>query len=441
MWIVKRDKAGRLSWKHGKTRGGTNNIAQLRRTIKSASVAYYNGSNPTMTDAQFDKLHGELEALSPNDRALISVGSSVRGASHALPHPMQSLDKAKSGTGKLDRWKLNHPGPYCVSDKLDGASAMLVLSRRGGQVRMYTRGDGKRGSDITHLISHVLPPRASISKIAPAGAHGDVAVRGELLVETGKSATGSKRYANARSHANGLVLRSAPSTASEVRDLRPLTFVAYEVVSPRMDKASQFRTLCAAGFRVVPHRFTRSATEPEMALEFKKRRQSSVFDIDGIVIEAAGVHTLSASNPKYAIAFKDPSASETRESVVVRADWKLTQTRKLVPTVVFQPVVIQGVTIQARDWPQCAQVDVSRHRCGCSGGGRACERCHTQHSQSYSAREEGFCTGRAIQVGRKLCALCTTVKRARAAMSRSNLASSDPAFQALRLSSAPLVRP
>ncbi|KAG1668737.1 hypothetical protein FOA52_014283 [Chlamydomonas sp. UWO 241] len=68
-----------------------------------------------------------------------------------LPIYMGSLDKIKNDPKALERFKSAFD-KFVVSDKLDGVSALLV-SDGDGRMKMYTRGDGTYGQDVSHLLS------------------------------------------------------------------------------------------------------------------------------------------------------------------------------------------------------------------------------------------------------------------------------------------------
>ena len=67
---------------------------------------------------------------------------------------MWSMDKIKPDTNALNKWKLKYNGPYVCSCKLDGVSGLFV-----GPDKLYTRGNGKVGQDISHLIPYLKLPK------------------------------------------------------------------------------------------------------------------------------------------------------------------------------------------------------------------------------------------------------------------------------------------
>lgn len=316
-------------------------VSALQAMIRAAAEAYYN-RNPVMSDRSYDRLVDELESLNPRDPVLTEIGAPVAHGAVPLPYAMMSLDKVKRGTNKLAAWASAHPGPYVVSDKLDGTSAMIVWSPDPRELpRMFRRGTGTHGADISHLLRYVVSPSTLRGGGGAVRQNSRVAVRGELVVGTSDAAR-LGRYKNARTHANAL----ATQGAGKAEDYKPLRFVAYELVHPRTEKSDQMNVLRSLGLECVTHTTTPSATDASLGSLLAKRRAASRYDIDGLVVEAAGVHVLTARNPKYAIAFKDPSAAEVHETTVTSVEWNLTKSGNLVPVAMFEPVHIGGTTIR-----------------------------------------------------------------------------------------------
>ena len=149
-------------------------VAKLEVLLRSASSAYYHGAAPVMTDAAFDAMKDQLAEQDPNNAFLSEVGAPVTKRRVTLPFPMMSMDKIKPESSKLACWLKKYPGPFSLSDKLDGTSCMIVANNAG--VKLYSRGDQRGGHDITHLVAHVLP------EVSAWRLTNDVAIRGELVM-------------------------------------------------------------------------------------------------------------------------------------------------------------------------------------------------------------------------------------------------------------------
>ena len=106
---------------------------------------YYNNTNPNIdiSDEVFDKLVEILKIRDPKSKYFTSIGAPIINDKVKLPFPMFSLNKVKPDN--IDKWVVNHKGPYSLSDKLDGMSAMLYNGH------LYKRGQGLDGQDIGYL--------------------------------------------------------------------------------------------------------------------------------------------------------------------------------------------------------------------------------------------------------------------------------------------------
>jgi NAD-dependent DNA ligase len=162
---------------------------QLSELIKTANDAYYN-ENPILTDAEFDIIKEYMERKYPKNQVLATVGAPISTSKNKvkLPYEMASMDKIKPDTGALALWKQKYKGPYVLSCKLDGVSGMYVIKgtdkgtdKGTMDTKLYTRGDGKVGQDITHLISAIqLPPMNHIDLDGMTDK--TIAVRGEFII-------------------------------------------------------------------------------------------------------------------------------------------------------------------------------------------------------------------------------------------------------------------
>ena len=176
-------------------------MENLKAVLQQASTDYYNG-NPTMSDTAFDRL-AELSGYK-------EVGTS--SSDNRIPHlhQMYSLQKVFSNeTSTKDPFN-NYKGAVVVSPKLDGAAVSLLYVN--GQLHTaLTRGDGKKGLDITNHMNTLVPTEIdSFNQTRTA-----VMVTGEVVAP--------KTIKNARNYAAG-ALNLKETTEFKTRDLR---FIAY----------------------------------------------------------------------------------------------------------------------------------------------------------------------------------------------------------------------
>ena len=133
-----------------------------------------------------------------------------------------------------------YPGPYVWSDKLDGVSALL--HNNNGTIKMYTRGNGTIGQDITHLIKYVLPKDFDLNVIPK-----NYAIRGELIISKKKFKQISDIMKNVRNAVAGL----ANAKTINMSVLNITTFVGYGIIYPEMKQSEQFKKIKEFGINVV----------------------------------------------------------------------------------------------------------------------------------------------------------------------------------------------
>ena len=125
------------------------NEKQLGDIIRIANSKYYN-QTPIMTDNQYDIIKEFIEHKFPDNAIVTEIGAEVERNKVKLPYEMGSMDKIKPDTGALSLWMSKYKGPYVLSCKLDGVSGLYTTE--GTKPKLYTRGNGKVGQDISQLI-------------------------------------------------------------------------------------------------------------------------------------------------------------------------------------------------------------------------------------------------------------------------------------------------
>lgn len=311
----------------------TQTTEQIATLLRAASENYYKGT-PKITDDIYDIARTVLASRDPTNPALQAVGATVApGEKVTLPFYMGSLDKIKEDEAALNRWKAAYPGDIVLSDKLDGNSALLIV-RPGETPRMYSRGDGYQGQDI----SHILPYIDGIPKVTTP-----LAVRGELIISKANWKAKGKG-ANARNAVAGVMHSKHPD-----KDLASIvTFVAYEQLEPRVKASDGLKTLEELGYKVAWNVIakTKDLTQTNLSRTLLSRRKDSPYEIDGIVIVHDADHKqVSGKNPSYGFAFKSILTHEEAEVIVSQVEWNASKDGYLKPLVHFPPVVLAGVTI------------------------------------------------------------------------------------------------
>jgi NAD-dependent DNA ligase len=298
--------------------------SEIVTLLREAAVAYYNGGTLKMDDDTYDGLIERLKQLDPEHPFFDEVGAPPAQGAVKLPYPMPSLDKIKPAEDQLKRFLAN-TGGFVLSEKLDGLSALWF----GG--KLYLRGDGLVGQDVTHLVGLGIQglPRCS----AP--------IRGELILPRAAG------VALARSWVNGQIHQKTPEAA----EIGKIHFVAYELMASKLKRSEQFAWLAANGFEVPWHMASPVLTETTLATILQDRRQISPYDTDGIVVgldrPAVSESTAAkAKNPKDCVAFKMPLADQSAETTVRAVLWAPSAQGYIIPRLQFDPVKIGAATIE-----------------------------------------------------------------------------------------------
>ena len=303
----------------------------LEEMVKFADEKYHaDGSHPVMTDGQYDIMRECLQGRCPDNAVVKGVGASVKKNKVTLPYPMPSMDKIKPDTGALDSWKATYTGPYVVSGKADGVSGLY--STENGVKKLYTRGNGSEGGDISHLIPYLKLPSTP-----------NITIRGEFMIkkELFKQKY-SGEYANARNFIAGLVNREKNIDYSVVRDIQ---FVAYEVMKPVLTPSDQMKFLESENVDVIIHQFDQDVTNESLSALLVEWRQQYAYDIDGIIVVDDKLYPRKSGNPEHAFAFKMVLSDQVAEAKVTDVIWTATKHGYLKPRIQIEPVVLGGTTI------------------------------------------------------------------------------------------------
>ena len=126
--------------------------SELVNLIQTLKHYYYNTSTPLVSDNVYDVVEDYCKNEYPNNTEFKQVGSIIqinRAGKIQLPFYVGSLDKIKPGTGLIEKFNNKYTGQYIISDKLDGQS--LLLQSIDNEWKIYTRGNGLIGQDVSHF--------------------------------------------------------------------------------------------------------------------------------------------------------------------------------------------------------------------------------------------------------------------------------------------------
>lgn len=336
----------------------TTSLVLLKKKYVMASKAYDAGK-AIMSDPSFDALEAEIRKREPKwDGLKKTTHSKVLGKKTTieLAYPMASLNKLfAENPGSLAKWvdktALLNPtanGTYMATPKLDG-SAIQAVYYFGTLVEVATKGDGTNGESIMHLRDCLTRLPKSIKFKGGAKVPERVVVRMEAVVDnTVFAKKWSGEFETSRAMAAGLLNRTTAHPA--MADINFVVLRVFELGDTDVDTRPAFGLAQAEalGFEVVPSLVLPSGKLHAGFLQKQMAdwRQELKYDQDGIVVVACGViEEAKAAKPKFAIAFKDNSQSESHATVIEEVLWQVSKGGKLVPKARIRPVKFNGTTV------------------------------------------------------------------------------------------------
>lgn len=299
----------------------------LTQILQTADIAFHTRGEPVMTDIEYDILRNYIETKNPNISK--SIGASVEKNKIVLPYTMPSMNKIKPSTNALSIWTSNYKGPYVISSKIDGVSGLY--STENGTFKLYTRGDGNIGQDISNLIPYIhLPPLPNIS------------VRGEFVIsKTVFEEKYKMDYSNSRNMVAGII--NSKTINERIYDIN---FIAYEIIYPSIPPTQQMVQLQNYGFSVVRHITVPHISNEGLSNILQEWRTEEIFEIDGIIVADDKIYPRTPKNPEHSFAFKMVLTDQMAEAIVTDVIWEASKDGYLKPRVQIQPIVLGGVTIQ-----------------------------------------------------------------------------------------------
>ncbi len=366
---------------------------QLREQLHQHAHRYYVLDEPSIPDAEYDRLFQRLQALEAAHLELLSVDSPTQrvggkplSSFAAVRHgvPMLSIrtetDTQASGAESFDtrirkELALDEQAPeveYVAELKFDGL-AISLRYEHGVLVQAATRGDGETGEDVTQNIRTIgqIPLRLQATPDAqnPEGLPVPevIEVRGEVYMRRDDfealnerqreriagGARQEKTFVNPRNAAAGAVRQLDPAIAAE----RPLSFFAYGVGVCVPDAALSVPThwdllmrLKAWGFPVCEHgcRVQGSNGLVGFHAHMGALRDRLPFDIDGVVYKVNRLDWQQqlgfvTREPRWAVAHKYPAQEQL--TTVQAIEVQVGRTGKLTPVAKLAPVFVGGVTV------------------------------------------------------------------------------------------------
>lgn len=302
---------------------------EIVKILKYASDKYYN-TQPVISDDLFDFLKDYLEEINPENTFLSEVGAPSKGKNKvSLPYEMGSLNKLN-----VDKWIKKYSGPYIISDKLDAASVQLYKNDKG-EMFFYTRGNGKVGLDITHLLKYI-----KIGDL-PNG----TSVRGELIISKNNFNELLKidpKKKNGRNTVSGLFT----ATTINMDVIKRTEMVCYSILWPKYKQKKQMKLLKKWGFNVVEFKVMDKLNDEILKNYLIKRKEKSEYEIDGIVcVDDSDIYEETGGFPDHMFAYKKLLDGQSIIATVKSVIWKISRHGYIKPKIEIYPVDLMGSTI------------------------------------------------------------------------------------------------
>jgi DNA ligase (NAD+) len=349
--------------------------AALRAEIAEHDRHYYEEAAPAISDAEYDALFRELQAVESEYPSLVTPDSPTQRVSgeravefapvvHRVP--MLSIrtetNTTASGAAEFDarirrELKLANDAPpvaYMAELKFDGLAVSLRYEC-GSLAVAATRGDGETGEDVTANVRTIKAIPSRLRGKAPAV----LEVRGEIYMTRAdfarlnarQEAAGQKLYVNPRNTAAGAVRQLDPAITAQ----RPLAFFAYgfgetEGWTLPPSQSALLDALAALGLPVNgDRRVARGA--PDLAAFYEDvnvRRSELPFEIDGVVYKVDSLELqrklgFRTREPRWAVAHKFPP--EEMPTRLLAIDVQVGRTGAITPVARLEPVFVGGTTV------------------------------------------------------------------------------------------------
>tara|TARA_B110000027_G_scaffold133129_1_gene160826 strand:+ start:7436 stop:9241 length:1806 start_codon:yes stop_codon:yes gene_type:complete len=299
-------------------------IKELVEKLTKCDYQYTIGA-PIITDMAYDELREQLYKLDPKNKYFKIIGCEATDNCVKLPYHLGSQTKIKEDKD-LQKWiKKYNTNDYVISEKLDGISAYYNKAEN----KLYTRGNGKTGSDISHILPHINLPVINT----------DI-VRGELLIS--KKNWKEEYGSNARNVVAGLV----NAKTLNIKLLKFVDLVIYQVIdkSIKMEEQLKLITKNSVKYSIIKEPLTIN----NLKILLNTYKASSAYEIDGIVVtdNSKAYDNIKTGNPNFAFAFKNAELDENAITTVIDVEYKLSKDNRYKPRVIFNKVKLDQVNIE-----------------------------------------------------------------------------------------------
>ena len=360
-------------------------MRELEHLLDYHSHKYYVENNPEISDREFDMLLRELQDLearypeyadenSPTKRVGSDLSSEFQSVEHR--YAMQSLSNTYSSE-ELGEWidritKEIGEVEFVCELKFDGTAISLTYEN-GALKRAVTRGDGRRGDDVTNNVRTIgsIPLR-----LRGEGYPSLFEIRGEIYMpyasfdrlNVEREAQGEPLLANPRNAAAGTLKQQS----SQVVAHRGLDCTLYHIAVDEPIKSTHWDNLMEAkrwGFKVSEHiKVCRTRKEIEEFIAYwDTERKALPYATDGIVIKVnsySDQRTLgsTAKAPRWAVAYK--FQAEKALTKLISVDFQVGRTGAVTPVANLEPVQLAGTVVKRASIHNADQIELLDIRIG-----------------------------------------------------------------------------
>ena len=350
-------------------------VEELRKLLAKYSYEYHALDNPSVSDAVYDSLFGELKKIEAEYPELITpdsptqrVGNELIGGFKKIKHASRMISlndvfdrsEVEAWVKRMDNLLPGIKHEFFTDIKMDGLACALIY-KDGLLSQAVTRGDGFIGEDVTENVRTIknIPLRMHDSKDYEKFLAGRTEIRGEIVMlknefeklNKKRRAAGEPEFANPRNLAAGTIRQLDPKLVSE----RPLHFRAYDLLR---DNPSEVPTNMFAYEAISALGFTRNLeasvfTNLDGVMKFIDKwdqlRHDLPFNTDGLVVKINNRAQFTelgivGKQPRAAVAYKympEKATTVVRDIVI-----SLGRTGAATPVAVFNPTVVAGTTVQ-----------------------------------------------------------------------------------------------
>lgn len=350
-------------------------IVELRNLLNTYSYEYHVLDEPSVSDAIYDSLFGELKQLESAHPELITtdsptqrVGNEVKGGFAKVEHKTRMLslndvfdvEEVRAWVNRMDKILPDRMHEFFADIKMDGLACALVYEN-GLLVQAATRGDGFVGEDVTTNVRTIpnVPLRLYRQKGYEQFLVGRTEVRGEIVMlkkdfeslNDERRRAGEQEFANPRNLAAGTIRQLDPKLVAA----RPLHFRAYDllrdVATDVSTNAFAYEALSSIGItRNSEARVFENLEDLMVFIEHVGQiRDKLPFNTDGLVIKINNRQLFDelgivGKQPRAAVAYK--YAAEQATTVVKDIVISIGRTGAATPVAVFDPVTLAGTTVR-----------------------------------------------------------------------------------------------